>query len=37
MYDCDSALNDVTEMMLYTDIVKTEISIEGQKNIINQA
>lgn len=37
MYDCDSALNNVTEIMLYTDVMKTEISIEDQKNIINQA
>ncbi len=37
MYDCDSAPNDVTGMMLYTDVVKTGISIEGQKNIIDQA
>lgn len=37
MHDCNSVLNDVTEMMLYTDVVKTEISIEGQKNIIDQA
>jgi len=37
MYDCDRAFNDVTGMMLYTHVVKTEISIEGQKNIIDQA
>jgi len=35
MYDCNSVLNDVTGMMLYTDVVKTEISIEGQNNIID--